>query len=42
VFVVTAIANFIVVGLALFVLRPLRASQLAAGRKIVGQAHPAE
>jgi MFS transporter, OFA family, oxalate/formate antiporter len=42
VFVVTAIANFIVVGLALLVLRPLRASQLAAGRKMVGQARPAE
>lgn len=31
VFTVTAIANFVVVGLALFVLRPLRAAQLAGG-----------
>ena len=35
VFVVTAIANFVVVGLALFVLRPLRARQQASGNASV-------
>ena len=35
VFVVTAIANFVVVALALFVLRPLRAKQQASGNASV-------
>ncbi len=35
VFVVTSIANFVVVGLALFVLRPLRAKQQASGNASV-------
>jgi MFS transporter, OFA family, oxalate/formate antiporter len=41
VFVVTAIANFVVVALALFVLRPMRARQQAAGNASMGQAKPA-
>ena len=36
VFIVTAIANFVVVALALFVLRPLRARQQAAGNASMG------
>jgi OFA family oxalate/formate antiporter-like MFS transporter len=36
VFVVTAIANFVVVALALFVLRPMRARQQAAGDAAIG------
>jgi len=42
VFAVTAVANFLVVALALFVLRPLRARQQAAGDATIGQLHPAE
>jgi MFS transporter, OFA family, oxalate/formate antiporter len=42
VFAVTALANFVVVALALFVLRPLRARQQAANDAAVGQLRPAE
>jgi OFA family oxalate/formate antiporter-like MFS transporter len=41
VFVATAIANFAVVALALFVLRPLRARQLRATEAVVGHPQPA-
>jgi MFS transporter, OFA family, oxalate/formate antiporter len=41
VFVVTAIANFVVVALALFVLKPLRAAQLS-GTASAAQVRPAE
>ncbi len=40
VFVVTAIANFVVVALALFVLRPMRARQQAAGDAAIGTQRP--
>jgi MFS transporter, OFA family, oxalate/formate antiporter len=42
VFAVTAIANFVVVALALFALRPLRARQQASGNASMGQLRPAE
>ena len=42
VFVVTALANFVVVALALLVLRPLRARQQAANDATMGQLRPAE
>jgi MFS transporter, OFA family, oxalate/formate antiporter len=42
VFAVTALANFVVVALALFVLRPLRARQQAANDAAMGQLRPAE
>jgi MFS transporter, OFA family, oxalate/formate antiporter len=41
VFIITAIANFVVVALALFVLRPLRAAQLS-GTTSAAQVRPAE
>jgi OFA family oxalate/formate antiporter-like MFS transporter len=41
VFVVTAAMNFLVVGLALFVLRPLRSRQLTAAAPKFGAAHRA-
>jgi MFS transporter, OFA family, oxalate/formate antiporter len=42
VFAVTALANFVVVALALFVLRPLRARQQAANDAAMGRLRPAE
>jgi MFS transporter, OFA family, oxalate/formate antiporter len=42
VFAVTAIANFVVVGLALFVLRPLRAKHQAASDAAMARLRPAE
>jgi MFS transporter, OFA family, oxalate/formate antiporter len=42
VFAVTAVANFIVVALALFALRPLRARQQAASEAAMGRLRPAE
>jgi MFS transporter, OFA family, oxalate/formate antiporter len=42
VFAVTAFANFVVVALALFALRPLRARQQAAANATVTRLHPAE
>jgi MFS transporter, OFA family, oxalate/formate antiporter len=42
VFAVTAVANFIVVALALFALRPLRARQQAANDDAMGRLRPAE
>jgi OFA family oxalate/formate antiporter-like MFS transporter len=43
VFFVAAIMNFIVVAMALFVVRPMRISISASENKsVLGQAHPAE
>ena len=42
VFAATAFANFVVVALALFALRPLRAKQQAAANATVTRLHPAE
>jgi MFS transporter, OFA family, oxalate/formate antiporter len=42
VFAVTALANFVVVALALFALRPLRARQQAASEAAMGRLRPAE